>query len=82
MSTSNNVRRLFAKTERSSFKTCQWPFGHPGEAAFHFCGHPTHAHFSYCEKHAKMAYRDPEEERKAAVVAAPAETAEPARKSA
>lgn len=32
-------------------KVCQWPFGHPGEAEFHFCGKPNLEGRSYCAEH-------------------------------
>jgi len=57
------VRVPFGAERRSAYRTCQWPFGHPGDADFHFCGAATHAPYSYCETHAQMAYRDPEAER-------------------
>lgn len=76
----NVVRVPFGAERRSHYRTCQWPFGHPGEANFHFCGAATHAPYSYCEMHAQMAYRDPEAERAAA--AAAAQEGMPQRKSA
>lgn len=35
---------------------CRWPIGDPGTPEFHFCGHPKHAAFVYCEFHARKAY--------------------------
>jgi hypothetical protein len=57
---------LFRMSEASPFRTCQWPFGHPGEDGFHFCGKKTFATFSYCKEHAEMAYRAPEPRRDSA----------------
>lgn len=36
-------------------RACQWPFGHPGEPGFRFCGAPS-THRSYCAAHAAVAY--------------------------
>ena len=49
----------------SAYRHCQWPFGDPQDEDFRYCGAPTHAPYSYCERHARMAYRDPDEEREA-----------------
>ena len=35
---------------------CKWPFGHPGEADFHFCGSPALVNKPYCPEHYQMAY--------------------------
>ncbi len=35
---------------------CQWPFGEPGTADFHFCGAPAIPDRPYCDKHCKLAY--------------------------
>lgn len=35
---------------------CQWPFGHPGEKGFHFCGDPVAHGRPYCSTHAAKAY--------------------------
>ena len=48
-----------------SAKQCQWPFGDPGEADFHFCGRPIQPGWPYCLEHCSLAYRslnDKEEE--------------------
>jgi len=34
---------------------CRWPFGNPGEAAFHFCGADT-SNAPYCAYHARIAF--------------------------
>lgn len=35
---------------------CKWPFGHPGESDFHFCGKPSLGGKSYCSEHYAVAY--------------------------
>ena len=60
-----SIARLFNHGP-SPYRTCQWPFGEPGEDDFHFCGDPTHQTYSYCRKHVEMAYREPEPRRKVA----------------
>jgi len=35
---------------------CKWPFGHPGEVDFHFCGSLALVNKSYCPEHYLMAY--------------------------
>lgn len=35
---------------------CQWPFGHPGDEDFHFCGAPVLASRPYCPEHCARAY--------------------------
>ena len=35
---------------------CKWPFGHPGEADFHFCGSLALVNKPYCPEHYHMAY--------------------------
>lgn len=35
---------------------CKWPFGHPGEADFHFCGRPALVGKPYCAEHYAVAY--------------------------
>jgi GcrA cell cycle regulator len=43
--------------------SCLWPFGHPNEDDFHFCGaHPMPGK-PYCAEHAARAYIQPKEER-------------------
>ena len=53
------------KSGPSPYRNCQWPFGDPQEEDFRYCGAPTFAPYSYCRIHARMAYRDPDEEREA-----------------
>ena len=43
----------FDLTERM----CRWPFGHPGDDDFHFCGSPRVPGRPYCEAHCAVAYR-------------------------
>lgn len=50
----------------SPFRTCQWPFGDPGDANFHFCGKGCQEGMSYCPEHVAQAYRQPEAKNKAA----------------
>jgi len=45
---------------------CMWPFGHPGEDDFHFCGHQPMPGRPYCANHAAVAYLRPKEEKQAA----------------
>lgn len=54
---------LFKNLSPSPYRTCQWPFGHPGEEGFHFCGEATFGGFSYCREHVARAYRVPEPKR-------------------
>ncbi len=35
---------------------CRWPFGHPGDKGFRFCGAPTSSGQPYCEAHKARAY--------------------------
>jgi GcrA cell cycle regulator len=35
---------------------CQWPYGHPGQDGFHFCGQPSLPGKPYCPEHAARAY--------------------------
>ena len=41
------------------FKTCQYPYGHPGDDDFRFCGHPVDKG-SYCQTHHDLCYRTEE----------------------
>ena len=36
---------------------CRWPFGHPGDDDFCFCGEPPVPGKPYCLKHCMVAYR-------------------------
>ena len=65
MATKKQPAPLFGEREASPFRSCQWPFGDPAEAGFHFCGKKTHGTFSYCAEHVAMAYREPEPRRSA-----------------
>jgi GcrA cell cycle regulator len=47
------VRQIALST---SGACCKWPFGHPGEAEFRFCGSPALANKPYCPEHYQMAY--------------------------
>ncbi len=38
---------------------CRWPVGDPCAADFAYCGNQAVAGFSYCDGHARMAYRVP-----------------------
>lgn len=37
-------------------RTCEWPFGEPGNPGFHFCGQPAAFGRPYCADHVKIAY--------------------------
>ena len=39
--------------------SCSWPFGHPGEKDFHFCGARAVPGKPYCAEHAALAYVRP-----------------------
>ena len=47
------VRQIALST---SGACCKWPFGHPGDADFHFCGSPALVNKPYCPEHYQMAY--------------------------
>ncbi len=38
-------------------RICKWPFNHPDEADFHFCGQPVNPGFPYCTEHCAVAYQ-------------------------
>jgi hypothetical protein len=63
MASNRHLLSLFKSNEASPFRTCQWPFGDPATKDFHFCGEKSYEGFSYCRKHAQMAYREPEPRR-------------------
>ena len=42
--------------------SCLWPFGHPGEEDFHFCGAPPLSGKPYCANHCAVAYIQPKEQ--------------------
>ena len=39
---------------------CEWPFGHPNEAGFNYCGLDKEEGKPYCSKHCQKAYIAPE----------------------
>jgi GcrA cell cycle regulator len=41
---------------------CRWPIGDPQSPDFHFCHHKRIGGISYCEIHARRAYRPLEEQ--------------------
>lgn len=43
-------------------KTCQWPFGHPNQEGFHFCGDQVKLGRPYCPTHCGIAYRRADED--------------------
>ncbi len=51
---------LFELTER----TCKWPFGHPRNAGFGFCGAAKDRGQPYCGDHNAIAYRAPDPRRR------------------
>jgi len=46
--------------------SCLWPYGHPTDENFHFCGARPLAGKPYCADHAAVAYLRPKEEKSAA----------------
>lgn len=40
-------------------KDCRWPIGDPRKPDFHFCARPKVPGLSYCDNHARRAYRVP-----------------------
>ncbi|MBK5910249.1 global cell cycle regulator GcrA-like protein [Rhodothalassium salexigens] len=38
-------------------RMCKWPYGHPGDADFHFCGKPSQPGLPYCAQHCQEAYQ-------------------------
>lgn len=42
---------------------CLWPYGHPGDANFHFCGSRPLDGKPYCAEHAAVAYIRPKDEK-------------------
>ena len=59
--------------ERKTIQTlgdrdCRWPIGDPQHSDFHFCGRKKVLGLSYCEVHARRAYRPPQARRVANVV--------------
>lgn len=38
-------------------RICKWPFGHPDEDDFHFCGKPVNPGTPYCLEHCAEAYQ-------------------------
>ena len=47
------VRQIALST---SGACCKWPFGHPGEEDFRFCGSPALVNKPYCPEHYQIAY--------------------------
>ena len=41
--------------------SCMWPFGHPGDEDFHFCGDRPLPGKPYCANHAAVAYIRPKD---------------------
>lgn len=42
-------------------RTCQFPYGNPGDPGFHFCGAPVEMGRSYCPHHCAVCFRPLEE---------------------
>ena len=42
---------------------CMWPFGHPGDDDFHFCGARPEPGRPYCAAHAAIAYIKPKDQK-------------------
>jgi GcrA cell cycle regulator len=45
------------KLEELDENSCKWPFGHPEEESFYFCGRSSLKDFSYCKLHLLYAYQ-------------------------
>ena len=45
------------KLEELDEDSCKWPFGHPEEKSFYFCGRSSLKDFSYCKLHLLYAYQ-------------------------
>ncbi len=45
-------------------RTCKWPFGHPRDAGFGFCGAGKDSGQPYCGDHDAIAYRAPDPRRR------------------
>ena len=43
--------------EELTDKTCRWPFGHPNEKDFYFCGRKPLEKFPYCKLHVLYAFQ-------------------------
>ena len=43
--------------------SCLWPYGHPSDDSFHFCGARPLPGKPYCAEHAAIAYIRPKEQR-------------------
>jgi GcrA cell cycle regulator len=42
---------------------CMWPYGHPGDDDFHFCGDRPEPGRPYCPSHCAVAYIHPKEQK-------------------
>ena len=45
------------KLEELTDLTCRWPFGHPYEKKFYFCGRKPLEKFPYCKLHVLYAFQ-------------------------
>ena len=45
------------KLEELNDQTCRWPFGHPYEEKFYFCGRKPMEKFTYCKLHVLYAFQ-------------------------
>ena len=52
----------FVGTADLTDRMCRWPFGHPEEPEFRFCGKQRIAGRPYCAEHCALAYRGRSEE--------------------
>jgi GcrA cell cycle regulator len=43
--------------------SCLWPYGHPNDASFHFCGARPLPGKPYCAEHAAIAYIRPKDQK-------------------
>lgn len=62
------VKQPVAEPPRSTIRTCQYPFGHPKDSGFYFCGEPIRPDSSYCVAHHAICYRTKSQERDVAKV--------------
>jgi GcrA cell cycle regulator len=51
------ARHAASAPRRSGSHPCCWPIGEPGTPAFRFCDDPAQSGGSYCDEHARLAYR-------------------------
>lgn len=67
-------RKALVDLERDD---CRWPIGHPDKDGFGFCGKTSAMGLSYCEAHARRAYRSPDPARSSPPTSQPVNDNEP-----